>query len=366
MTPEYGVPMDRIVEISSRLVEKPLPRELKLGAFAVRTRQYAIIKIETASGLVGHSYAQTRGAPIVEIIDDLLAPQAIGKDAASIAARSEDWYGATVGVGRTGLVMRAISLLDIALWDIQARRAGLPLHTLLGGSRSAVPAIFIAGYPAQMSDIEETVDSACAAVADGFSVIKIARASDPRVTTTALQSLATELPAGTSVIVDASWVWRRADQAIEEIHLWPQEIIRWVEDPFPPEMAAPYARLKRDSSIHVAAGDEVTDVGTLVNLVRDGSIDIARLDIATIGGISGAVRAAHQLEPTAVPISTHISTEVSAQFAGAFTAVNLIETFDRTGNRFDPSHELFEGGPEFSGGCAKLPPSHGLGLTPTQ
>ncbi|MFI5427069.1 hypothetical protein [Aeromicrobium sp. UC242_57] len=71
-------------------------------------------------------------------------------------------------MGRTGLVMRAISLVDIALWDIQAKRAGLPLHRLLGGMRDEVPAIFVAGYPSILDDVDETVAAVTSAGEQGL------------------------------------------------------------------------------------------------------------------------------------------------------------------------------------------------------
>lgn len=353
---------DPITEITATVVRKPLPRELRLGSFRVRERIYAVASVRTRSGLQGFGYGQTRGAPVAEIIDSLLAPALAGTDSSAIEARWRDCYRATIGVGRTGLVMRALSLIDIALWDIQAQRAGLPLHKLLGGVRDTVPVMFVAAYPSGHDDIDETAEAAAGAAAAGHRLIKIARTPDPAVTREILTRLTDQLPAGARIVVDASWVWERPDQALAELRAWPAERIAWLEDPFPPEAATAYSRLRAASPLPVGAGDEVTDPGFYD--AASAVLDVLRLDVATIGGVTAAVRVIHGAERQALPVSTHICPEVSAHLAAAFPAVTCIETFDRSGNRYDPSHELFSGGPVIKGGVAILPQDPGLDLAP--
>ncbi len=355
---------DRIVEVTTTEVRKRLTRELLLGPFRVAERVYAVVTIRTESGLEGFGYAQTRGAPIAEIVDSLLRPVLVGRDSAAIEARWRDCFRAHMGVGRTGMLLRALSLVDIALWDIQGKRAGLPLHRLLGGVRERVPVMMVAAYPNDAGDVAEAVSAVAAAANAGHRLVKIARAADPAVTLETLTRLDGLLPAGTRLVVDGSWTWQRPDEALEEVAAWPSERIAWLEDPFPPESAAAYGRMRAVAAVPIGAGDEVTDPNLYDALVRAGGLDVLRLDVATIGGITAAVRVIHRAEQWALPVSTHISTEVSAHLAAAFPAVTSIETFDRSGNRYDPSHELFRGGPEIVDGHAVLTERPGLGLTP--
>ncbi|MFI5427068.1 hypothetical protein [Aeromicrobium sp. UC242_57] len=90
---------DPIVAVYVDLVDKTLPRELRLGPFTVARRTYAVVRIETESGLTGYAYSQTRGAPVAEIIERLLTPVLVGRDSASIKARWQQCFGSTWGWG---------------------------------------------------------------------------------------------------------------------------------------------------------------------------------------------------------------------------------------------------------------------------
>lgn len=355
---------DAIREVTAELVHMQLDRELRLGPFTVTERAYAVVTIRTDAGLLGHAYAQTRGAPVVEIVENLLTPHLVGRDSASIQARWIELFRANMGVGRSGILMRALSLTDTALWDIQAQRAGLPLYKLLGGSRTVVPVMRVAGYPSDEGSIDEVVAASQLAADEGHVLIKIARAADPSITRATLARLDDQLPPAVRVVVDASWTWDRPEQALEEIHTWPSVRIAWVEDPFPPEATTAYRDLVVRSPVAVGAGDEVTDPQTHTNLATEARVDVVRLDVSTIGGISAAVKVLHRAEQWARPVSTHISSEVSAHLAAAFPVIANIESFDRAGNRYDPSHALFEGGPLFAGGRVTMTETPGIGWTP--
>lgn len=354
---------DPIASVVTTTVTVPLPRTLRLGAFEVRQRHYALVRVTTDSGLTGCAYAQTRGAPISQIIDALLTPVVAGKDSAAVDTRWQECFTSTVGVGRTGLVVRALSLLDIALWDIRGQRAGLPLYRLLGGTRDQVPVMIVAGYPQRPGDIEEVVATARQAAADGHRLIKIARAADPTVMNEVLRQLAGALPETARIVVDGSWVWERTDDAVREIATWRDAPLAWVEDPFRPEDVLAYRDLRRSTDVPVGVGDEVTDTYAFERLAENDGMDVLRLDVATIGGITPALRVARRAENWGLPVSLHISPEVSAHLAAALPGVNGIETFVRSGNPYDPSHELITGGPEFTGGQARLSAAPGLGFT---
>jgi L-alanine-DL-glutamate epimerase-like enolase superfamily enzyme len=266
-----------------------------------------------------------------------------------------------MGVGRTGLVTRALSLVDIALWDVQGQRTGLPLYRLLGGHRDTVPVMVVAGYPQDPADVDDIVTTAVSAAAQGHRLVKIARAADPAVTAAILTRLAEALPATTRVVVDASWVWERPDEAMAEIQTWQDAPVAWVEDPFQPEDARAYRVLRARSPIPIGVGDEVGDPFVFERLAEVDGMDVLRLDVVTIGGVTPAMRVAHRAEAWGLPVSMHISPEVSAHLAAALPGVANVETFVRSGNPYDPSHELCDGGPEFAAGHARLSSRPGLG-----
>jgi L-alanine-DL-glutamate epimerase-like enolase superfamily enzyme len=356
---------DPVTGVSVGEVTLKLPQELELGHMRVTERHYTVVKVRCASGIVGQAFAQTRGAPVGAIVDGPLADTVIGGDAADIDVRWQDMFRATIAVGRTGLVMRAISLLDLALWDGHGRRCGVPVSRLLSrhGVRRRIPVIYVAGYPLHTTDLDEVAAAALEATRRGHSMIKLARTpSQPRVTRQMLDQMDGILPSGVRVIVDANWGWADVDEAVHEIRTWPADRVAWAEDPFPPEEVRMIRELRRKSPVQIGAGDDLTDRVHAGRLLDEEAVDVLRVDIAAIGGITGARRVIRQAEAAHVPVSFHISPESSIHLALAYECCESVETFDRSGNRLDPSHELVSGGPVFSDGYAELADEPGLGF----
>jgi len=336
----------------------------------VAERHYTIVRLECASGVSGCALAQTRGAPVALIIERLLVEQLIRRDAADIAARWQDMYDTTIAVGRTGLVMRAISLVDVALWDARGRREGRPVSDLLAnhGRRRRVPVMYVAGYPGDRGELGQVVDSAHQAAERGHTTIKVARTpSDPRVTCELLERMDAVLPRWTRFVVDANWGLPSVEDALAEIGSWPTDRLAWLEDPFPPEEAIMIAELRRRAPVPIAAGDDLTDRVHAQRLLDHRAVDVLRIDVAALGGITAAQRLVTSAAEANVLVSFHISPETSIHIAAAHEICLDVETFDRTGNALDPSHELVLGGPIFVGGAAELSREPGLGfrLTPS-
>src|SRR5208282_3207536 len=95
----------------------------------------------------GYAYAGTSGGELLAlIVGEMLAPVVAGADADDMVALWERMYRDTLLSGRRGAVLRALSAVDIALWDLAAKRARVPLAVLLGGSVRPVPAYASGGY----------------------------------------------------------------------------------------------------------------------------------------------------------------------------------------------------------------------------
>ena len=116
-----------------------------LEDFEIRSREYVVVRESlTTSGLEGVAWSLTRGAPMAQVIDSLVAPLAVGQDAFAIPALLERFEQQLSLLGTDGLVQRAISLLDIALWgDIRGKAFGAPVWRLLGGYRTVAPTLLV-------------------------------------------------------------------------------------------------------------------------------------------------------------------------------------------------------------------------------
>ena len=344
--------MTTIARIDTATAVLPLPAPLHLGAMTVTRREYSAVRATADDGLTGVAYCLSREAPMAEIVDRLVAVHAVGADADDPAATWERMLRGSAIVGRVGLLRRAIGLVDIALWDIAARRAGLPLWTLLGTGDGPRESMLVAAYPSADRTPREVADEVLAQ-ADGWTNVKISRIPDPAYMRDLLAMLNAELPDTTGLVVDVGFGWPDADTALTEIAQWGDPRLAWLEDPLLPEDAEGVARIRRESGLPVSVGDEVTDPAVLKALVEVGGVDVLRLDVVAIGGVTPAREMIAWAAERGVPVSGHVYPEVTAHLGIG------VETFARGVNPYDPAPSFILGGPSFEG---RVRPTDAAGL----
>ena len=344
--------MTEIARIQAATAVLPLPAPLQLGAMTVTRREYSAVQASDADGIIGVAYCLSREAPMAEIVDRLVATHALGADADDPTATWERMLRGSAIVGRVGLVRRAIGLVDIALWDIAARRAGVPLWQLLGTGDAPRDSMLVAAYPSPNRTPREVADEVLAQ-ATGWSQVKISRTADPAYMRELIGVLNAELPAGTGLVVDVGFGWPDADTALAEIAQWGDPQLAWLEDPLLPEDAAGCARIRRESGLAVSVGDEVTDPAVLHALVEHEAVDVLRLDVVAIGGVTPARELIAWATERGVPVSGHVYPEVNAHLGIG------VETFARGVNPYDPAPSFIVGGPSFDG---RVRPTDAVGL----
>lgn len=356
-------PLDPILNVEAVAARIPLPNVLKLGALHMTHREYTFVTVTTESGLVGKAFAITRDMPVAAIVRGPLSAMLIGRDADVIAARWDDCYRGTISVGRVGLVMRALSLVDIALWDIKAQRAKLPLWRLLGGFRRQLPVSFVAGYLTDGATPEGVAESVLNYAAEGYRYLKVARSSDPVLTSRLLRIVHDALPAASQVVVDGLWIWRTVNEAITEIESWEgYRRLAWIEDPFPAEQVEMCAEFRARCPVPIGVGDEMTDPHAFATLLRADAIDVVRVDATAIGGISTALQVMHLAAAAHRDVAPHVYPEVHVHCAAALHGSIAVETFDPAGNDFELSHQFVSGGPRLEAGYMYAPETPGLGF----
>ena len=354
---------DVVDSVEAREVCLPLPQPIALAGRVITERRYAVVRVRTADGNEGHALALTRDLPVVRSVQSQVAPLIVGQAA---DPRSAVWPR----VHRSTLdrvAMRALSLVDVALWDIAGKEAGLPVWQLLRGMssrrRPSVDCMLVAAYPTGEAPAELGA-RVSARAAEGHRLLKVARLGVPEATATMLRAATRGgFPADARVVVDAAWCWRSAREAVAELEMWAHEApLGWVEDPFDPTDVVSYCELRRSGTggVSIGAGDDLSDRGVARALVHDAGVDVSRVDAMAIGGITGACAVARMATGAGVPVSYHVYPETHVHVAAALGGV--IETFGDAAGRFDPAPTLFGGGPSFSAGRAVPPEAPGLGV----
>jgi L-alanine-DL-glutamate epimerase-like enolase superfamily enzyme len=329
----------------------------------IAEREYAAVQVETDDGLVGKAYCLTRNAPVAACVARLVAPVVHGREP-DPERLWDDCSRATVAVGRTGLVVRALGLVDTALWDIAAQAEGRPLWRSLGGSHVDATAMIVAAYPVADRSPDALAGDVLAYAGAGYRLLKVARDPDRARMRRLLDAAAAGLPPEARVVVDAAYGWRSSDEALAEVADWGDAPLAWLEDPLVPEDAEGCAAVRGGTRHPIGVGDEVTHIATFRALLDARALDVLRLDVLAVGGITPALRVRALAAERGVPVSFHVYPEVSVHLA-TLDAGSVVETFDATvdeGNPFDPAHVFCTGGPTFRAGTATAPEAPGLGF----
>ena len=149
----------------------------------------------------------------------------------------------------------------------------------------------------------------------GYTLLKVARDPDPDRMRRLLEAAAAGLPAGARLVVDGGYGWRSSDEALAELAQWGGTPLAWLEDPLVPEDAEGCAAIRRLGPHPVGVGDEVTHIATFRALLDAQALDVLRLDVLALGGVTPARRVEALAAERGLPVSFHIYPEVSIHLA---------------------------------------------------
>ncbi len=306
---------------------------------------------------IGFSYSKRAGGPGLFAHARELAPTLIGADPSDIGKiwTSLVWAGASVG--RSGLATQAVAAFDIALWDLKARRAGLPLAKLLGAHRDSVRCYNTSGGFLH-TPTEQVLENATASREKGIAGIKIKVGHPDRAQDLARVTAVREhLGDGVPLMVDANQQWdrptaQRMGRALEEFDLV------WIEEPLDAYDAQGHAALAASLDTPVATGEMLASVAEHWELIRNGAADVIQPDAPRIGGITQFLRLAALADHHHLQLAPHFAMEIHLHLAAAYPSEPWVEHFDWLEPLF---HERLE----IRDGRMAVPARPGLGITLT-
>jgi L-alanine-DL-glutamate epimerase-like enolase superfamily enzyme len=299
----------RIVEVRAGLLRVPLPSAVRNGTATIAVRDYALVRVRADTGEVGVSCTLTRGGDLSSLVNRVFGPVAVERSVHEPQRVNADmWRAAQPFLGTDGQVARAISLLDLALWDLHARVVGLPIAAVLGaGAIESVPVMAASGYyrsndpSAELAEISREY----AELAErGFTRVKI-MAGAVDASFDAERIAAASEASGMSVGVDVNGAWLTTMDADQLLRLLPEETVEFVEEPFAAGQVDVLQRFRQSRRTPVAVGEFECDVKSLRRLMSDGLIDIVRLDATAIGGVTGWLVASALAASYGIPVLPH-------------------------------------------------------------
>jgi galactonate dehydratase len=242
-----------------------------------------IVKVTTEDGTVGwgETYGIVAPHAVTTIIDDVLAPIAVGRDARDVAVIQEDLYDLMRVRGfHGGYYVDAIAGVDIALWDVCAKLAGLPLVKLLGGQRAERLPAYVSGLP--RATLAERVALAREWVAKGFDAVKYAAAVSHEGIVAEMRALREALGPDVKVMVDLHWKFSAAE-AIQLIDALAPHRPYFVEAPCAPEDVDGLAEVAAKSRVPIAAGEEWRTVHEVLPRLSRRAVSILQPEMGHTG-----------------------------------------------------------------------------------
>ncbi|WP_262698168.1 MULTISPECIES: L-talarate/galactarate dehydratase [Streptomyces] len=305
---------------------------------------FLFVELATEEGHegIGFSYSKRAGGPGQFAHAQEIAPALLGEDPSDIARIWTKLVWAGASVGRSGLSTQAIAAFDIALWDLKAKRAGLPLAKLLGAHRDTVRCYNTSGGFLH-TPTEQLLENATASLASGIGGIKIKVGQpdgkeDLRRLTAVREHLGDDVP----LMVDANQQWdrptaQRMGRAFEEFGLV------WIEEPLDAYDAAGHAALAASLDTSVATGEMLASVAEHWELIRHNAADIIQPDAPRIGGITQFLKLATLAEQHHLQLAPHFAMEIHLHLAAAYPQEPWVEHFDWLEPLFNERLEIRDG-----------------------
>jgi L-alanine-DL-glutamate epimerase-like enolase superfamily enzyme len=354
---------DRIEKIRISLAFLPLKNPVSDAKVSTGRQKpltevaFLFAEIESAQGHagLGFSYSKRAGGPGLFAHAKEIAPQLLREDPNDIARLWTKLVWAGASVGRSGLATQAIAAFDNALWDMKAKRAGLPLAKLLGAHRDSVQCYNTSGgfISTPLQQVLENIDQSIELGIGGIK-IKVGQ-PDFGADLARLEAVRTHLDKRAALMVDANQQWDRAT-ALRAGRVLEQFGLVWIEEPLDAYDAEGHAHLAAALDTPIASGEMLTSVAEHWELIRQNAVDIIQPDAPRVGGITQFLKILALADHKGLSLAPHFAMEIHLHLAAAYAREPWVEHFDW----LDP---LFNERLEIRGGRMMVPNRPGIGVT---
>jgi galactonate dehydratase len=357
----------RITQIIAHPLRATLPKVQRTSQGDYPAIELVVVEVVTSDGVVGFGEALARrgAAGYARLIEEVLGPRLIGKDPAD---RRTHWKAMRAALsGRPGgQLVEAISGIDIALWDIAGKQAGLPIHKLLGG----IGRTELAAYASSINWLDDATVEAevAAALKAGFREIKV-KLGHPLKDAIARARFIRKL-AGDDIAlyVDANWAYD-VDDALIVGRALADLGYGFFEEPIAPHDREGYRRLAQHLPIRLAAGESDYVASEALIMLQDRSLGLIQPDVTRSGGITETWRIAELAAAFNTAYAPHVGwsgaicVAASLQLAAAAESFRTFECMVYENPLRDAfAHPVVGEGSQLIDGKLAVPQGPGLGI----
>jgi len=316
---------------------------------------FAEISTELGHSGIGFSYSKRAGGPAQYAHAKEVAQGLIGEDPNDIARIYTKLLWAGASVGRSGVATQALAAVDIALYDLKSKRAGLPLAKFLGSYRDSVRTYNTSGGFLN-AGLGEVKARATQSMEEGIGGIKIkVGLPDSKEDLRRVAGIRDHIGPDVPLMVDANQQWDRATalrmgRRLEEFDL------AWIEEPLDAYDFEGHAHLAQVLDTPIATGEMLASVAEHKGLIAANGCDIIQPDAPRVGGITQFLRLAALADERGLDLAPHFAMEIHLHLAATYPREPWVEHFDW----LDP---LFNERLETKDGRMIVPDRPGLGVT---
>jgi L-alanine-DL-glutamate epimerase-like enolase superfamily enzyme len=280
----------KITRARSFMLVVPVGREIADSMQSVAMLEIVGVIIDTDVNISGTGYTITvchGGRVIRAVLDSMYCEHLVGKDPHNVREIwRELYFGVGHWIGRAGATTMAQAAIDIALWDVLAKDAELPLWQLLGGARSQEIPIYNTNAGWLNLSIEQLRAESLQLIEEGYTALKM-KVGGPSVASDRARVAAIRKAVGDDILlmVDANQRWDAMQAAIAAQQL--QEFqLGWLEEPMHPDDIPAHATLRQRTSLPIALGEHVYSTLAFRDFIASAAVDVIQVDVCRVGGIT--------------------------------------------------------------------------------
>ena len=270
-----------------------------------------VLRVRTDAGITGwasSSFGMIAGGPRVvqTILEEEVKPVLVGKNPAFPRRIRADLWKALEYQGVGGATQFAIAAVDIAIWDILGKNAGLPVYKMLGAFRDRLPVYSMCGWyydnDGDLSHLKRVISEA---VEQGYQAVKIKVGRGSLEEDVRRIRLAQEvLGKNRRLMVDANQVFNRND-ALRRGRVYQEMGCFWYEEPLPPQDMEGYAELARELDMRIATGENLNTKYAFADLIARKGADVVQPDNRRAGGVTEWMEIAAVADAYGLEVASH-------------------------------------------------------------
>jgi L-alanine-DL-glutamate epimerase-like enolase superfamily enzyme len=317
----------KITGLRTQAVEFPYDPVIDLSPnYQLRSGSCVLVFLESDQGAVGEGLVYTFNGERLKLYNDMVrsfAPLVTGTDPAMAGAIFANLWASIRTVGQSGFAVNALAAVDMALWDLRAKLAGVNVSGLIGGCRKTMPVYDSGSYWVMLSP-DALQRNASAAMSRGFRAFKLRITDNIAVETVRVRAMREAIGNDAALLVDLNQrssvtAAIRLGRALEEFNL------TWFEEPLPWHNHEGEAEIAAALDIPLASGESVYTSREILTMLKLRAADIVMPDLQHMGGPTEFLKAAHYAEAFNIPCSNHCYTEMSAALLAAIPNANWLE-----------------------------------------